>query len=77
MQHVIIGNVRTALRASAEKARTLGYHTVIHSSSVEGEAREAAKIFGAIAREVHASGSPAKRPACIIAGGETTVFSKD
>ncbi|MBI5308906.1 MAG: glycerate kinase [Planctomycetes bacterium] len=73
VQHVIIGNVGTALRAAAEKAKALGYHTSIHSSSIEGEAREAAKIFGAMAREIHASGNPAKRPACIIAGGETTV----
>ncbi len=73
VQHVIIGNVGTALRASAEKAKALGYHTAIHSPSVEGEAREVAKIFGAIARDVHASGNPVKRPACIIAGGETTV----
>lgn len=73
VHHVIIGNVRMALRASAEKAKVLGYHSAIHSSSVEGEAKEAAKIFGAIAREVHASVNPTKRPACIIAGGETTV----
>ncbi len=73
VHHVIIGNVRMALLASAEKAKALGYHSAIHSSSVEGEAKEAAKIFGAIAREVHASVNPTKRPACIIAGGETTV----
>ena len=73
VHHVIIGNVHIALRASAEKAKALGYHTVIHSSSVEGEAREAAKMFGTIAREIHASVNPTKRPACIIAGGETTV----
>ncbi|MBI5307295.1 MAG: DUF4147 domain-containing protein, partial [Planctomycetes bacterium] len=73
VHHVIIGNVHIALRASAEKAKALGYYTAIHSSSVEGEAREAAKMFGTIAREVHASVNPAKRPACIIAGGETTV----
>ncbi len=71
VHHVIIGNVLTALRASAEKAEELGYHTAIHSSSVESEAREAAKVFGAIARELHTSGNPVKRPACIIAGGET------
>lgn len=73
VQHVIIGNVGVALRAAAEKAKALGYHTSIHSSSVDGETREAAKIFGALAREIHTSGNPAKRPACIIAGGETTV----
>lgn len=73
IHHVIIGNICTALQASSGKAKELGYHTTIHSSPVEGEAREAAKVFGIIAREIRASGNPIKRPACIIAGGETTV----
>ena len=72
--HVIIGNNHIALKAAYKKAMGLGYHTCILSSYISGEAREVAKIFGAIAKEIHRSGNPAKRPACIIAGGETTVI---
>lgn len=73
VHNVIIGNNRMSLKASYKKAVELGYNTVILSSCISGEAREIAKIYGAIAKEIHQSGNPIKRPACIIAGGETTV----
>ena len=71
--NIIIGNNRTALKTSYQKAIELGYNTSILSSYIKGEAREVAKVFSAIAREIHWYGGPVKRPACIIAGGETTV----
>ena len=71
--NIIIGNNRTALKTSYQKAIALGYKTSILSSYMKGEAREVAKVFSAIAREIHRYGEPVKRPACIIAGGETTV----
>jgi len=76
VHNVIIGNNRMALKASYKKAAELGYHTSILSSYMSGEAREVAKVYGAIAKEIHQSGNPVKRPACIIAGGETTVTVK-
>ena len=36
-------------------------------------AREVAKVMAALAREIHHSGRPLPRPACVVAGGETTV----
>ena len=41
--------------------------------SLEGEAREVARVHAAIAKEIRASGRPVQRPACVISGGETTV----
>ncbi len=76
VHNVIIGNNRIALYESYKKAKELGYHTSILTSNIKGEAREVAKVFGAIAKEIHVSGNPVKRPACIIAGGETTVTVK-
>ena len=73
IHNIIIGNNRTALKTSYQKAIELGYNTSILSSYIKGEAREVAKVFSAIAREIHRYGGPAKRPACLIAGGETTV----
>ncbi|MBI2470659.1 MAG: glycerate kinase [Planctomycetes bacterium] len=73
VHNIIIGNNRMALDASCKKAVEMGYNASILSSYIKGEAREAAKVFGAIAKEIHLHGEPVKRPACIIAGGETTV----
>ena len=73
VQNLIVGSNRSALLASAEKAAQLGYHTLILSSFMEGEAREIAYAFAAVGKEIVASGHPVPPPACILAGGETTV----
>ncbi|MBI2359340.1 MAG: glycerate kinase [Deltaproteobacteria bacterium] len=72
-QNVIIGSNIQSVRAAKEKADALGYHSLILSSFVEGEAREVAKVHAAIAREVRRTGHPVAAPACVISGGETTV----
>ena len=73
VQNVIIGNNQTALLAAKQQAEGLGYNTLILSSFVEGEAREAALFHAAIAKEILSTDNPAGRPACVISGGETTV----
>jgi hydroxypyruvate reductase len=75
-QNVIVGNNRQAIQAAASEAKSLGYTTLILSSSIEGETAEVARIHAAIAREIHESGHPIQRPACILSGGETTVTIK-
>ena len=70
---VLIGTNRSALLAACEKARSLGYHTAALTSSLTGEAREAAKCLYGIARDVRHSDMLIKKPGCIIAGGETVV----
>jgi len=72
-QNVIIASNEHAAQAALEKARQLGLNSLLLSTFVEGEAREVAKVFAAIAREVAHSGQPVPRPTCIVAGGETTV----
>ena len=71
--NLIIGNNIQCLEAAEKKAKTMGYNTLLLSSFVEGEAREAAKMQAAILKEVITSGRPIPRPACIVSGGETTV----
>jgi len=73
VQNVIIGSNEHAARAALRAAGELGFHTLLLSTYVEGEAREVGRVMAAILREVVTSGSPIPRPACIIAGGETTV----
>jgi hydroxypyruvate reductase len=72
-QNVIVASNDLAAQAAEETARALGLNTLLLSTFIEGEAREIAKVWVALAREVLASGRPVRRPACIIAGGETTV----
>jgi len=72
-QNVIIASNEQAAQAALEKARQFGLNTLLLSTFVQGEAREVAQVFAAIAKEVAHSGQPVPRPACIVAGGETTV----
>jgi glycerate 2-kinase len=69
----VIGNNALALQAARERAGALGYHALVLSSRIQGEAREVAAVYAGIAQEIWASGQPVPRPACLIAGGETTV----
>jgi hydroxypyruvate reductase len=73
VENILIGSNILALRAAGRKAHSLGFNTLILSSSVVGETREAARFHGAIAKEIVATGHPLHRPACILSGGETTV----
>jgi glycerate 2-kinase len=72
-QNLVVGSNRAALFAAAEQAGELGYHTQILSSHIQGEAREVAAVMAAIGKEILESGNPLPAPACILAGGETTV----
>ncbi len=71
--NLIIASNEVAAEAATTRAEELGFHTLLLSTFVEGEAREVAKVFAAIAKEIVNSGRPLPRPACVVAGGETTV----
>ena len=62
----VMASRQDAMRAAAETARRLGYHTVAQASAVMGEARSAASAL--VARAAAES-----RPACVVASGETVV----
>lgn len=70
---VIVGDNRVAAEAACRRATELGYHPLLLTTFVEGEAREVAKVVAALAKEVRSSGQPVPPPACLILGGETTV----
>jgi hydroxypyruvate reductase len=71
--NLIVGSNEHAAQAALERASELNFNTLLLSTFVEGEAREVAKVMAAIAKEIARSGQPTPRPACIVAGGETTV----
>jgi glycerate 2-kinase len=66
-RNVIVGSNALAVDAAAIEARRLGFHTLVLSTFLEGEAREAARVHAGIARKIRTP------PACVISGGETTV----
>lgn len=72
-ENLIVGSSHQACAAAAARARRLGYHTVVLSSTLEGDTAEAAGFHMAVAREIALHGRPARRPACLLSGGETTV----
>jgi hydroxypyruvate reductase len=73
VQHVIVGSNRLAALAAVEKARRSGFHALLLSTYLEGEAREVARVVAALAKGVRAHGDPLPPPACLVWGGETTV----
>lgn len=73
VSNVIVGSNETSLSAAKRAAQSLGYRTAILSSSISGETREAAGVLCEILRETALRGSPLRPPACLLAGGETTV----
>jgi glycerate-2-kinase len=80
---VVVGNNELSVMAVAEEVQRLGYHPVILSTHMEGEAHHVAGVYTAMAHELarqrchhHPDNVPfsmAKLPAAIIGGGETTV----
>ena len=73
VRNLVIASNTAALRAAKTRAKALGFNPVVLTSSMEGPASEAARFLSSVAKEVKKSNNPVKRPACILAGGETTV----
>jgi glycerate 2-kinase len=73
VQNTIIGSNARAAAAALQQARAAGFNTLLLTTYLEGEARQAGRFLAGIARQVHEDNRPVARPACIIAGGETTV----
>ena len=70
--HVVADNF-TAIAAAREVCADAGFEPLVLSSSVRGEAREAALTHVAVAEESRATGNPVSPPAAVLSGGETTV----
>ncbi|MBX9345645.1 glycerate kinase [Chromobacterium vaccinii] len=75
-EYRLVATPQLALQAAAEEAKRMGLNVLLLGDSIEGEAREAAKVHAGIARQIAAHGAPVARPALILSGGETTVTLK-
>ena len=71
--NILIGSNYLSLLAAKEKASSLGFAPLILSTRLEAEARELGHVFEDIAADIAARSLPLAPPACVIAGGESTV----
>ncbi|HID90896.1 TPA: glycerate kinase, partial [Candidatus Bathyarchaeota archaeon] len=74
--NIVVGNNRLASLAACREARRRGFNALLLSSLIEGEARHIGTAYSGIVREILTSGNPVRRPAVVVAGGETTVTVK-
>lgn len=73
VENKVIATAHASLEAAARYLEAEGITPAILGDSVTGEAREVAKVYGAMAREVRRHGQPWKAPVALISGGECTV----
>ena len=69
----LISRPQGSLEAAAEAARRAGVTPIILGDSIEGEAREVARVMAGIAFQCRRHGQPAAPPCVLLSGGETTV----
>ncbi|MBI2294869.1 MAG: glycerate kinase [Betaproteobacteria bacterium] len=73
VENRVIANAQRSLQAAASFFIGHDIHPAILGDAVTGEAREVAKVYGALARQVKQRGQPWEPPVALISGGETTV----
>ncbi len=71
--NIVIANNYVSLRAMEDEARSLGYNTLLLTPYITGEARDVGKVLAGIIKSITALETPVRKPAALIAGGETTV----
>jgi len=74
--NILLGNNLAACRAARDHGAYLGYRSFLLTSMLTGEAREAARFFAAVARDIYRCTSDFAKPALVVSGGETTVTVK-
>ena len=73
VENRVIATAQQSLQAASRFFIGHDIHPAILGDSVTGEAREVAKAYGALAREITQHGLPWQPPVALISGGETTV----
>jgi hydroxypyruvate reductase len=69
----MIATPQASLEAAVAVALDHGIRPVVLGDSIEGEARDVAKVMAGIARQVRNHAQPAMAPCVLLSGGETTV----
>ena len=76
VENRVIATAHASLVKAGAFAQARGVTPMILGDSVTGEAREVAKVYAALARQVRQHGHPLKPPVALISGGECTVTLK-
>lgn len=72
LNRVLLGNGDLCERVRI-RLEEKGFHALVLSSCISGEASEVGRFLGDVAREIHVSGNPLLRPAALVTGGESVV----
>ena len=76
VQNQVIATAHASLEAASKFLQEQMVTPIILGDSVTGEAREVAKVYAALAREIRTRSAPWKPPVALISGGECTVTLK-
>jgi len=76
VQNIIVGNNTQTALAAIEAAKKFGFNTQLLTTSLHGEASQVGRSLAKSAITLLTSETQIPRPACLIAGGETTVTIK-
>jgi len=73
VENRVIATAHRSLVAGAAVFERAGVRAMILGDTVTGEAREVAKVYAALVREIRDHGAPFAAPIALISGGECTV----
>ncbi|PVY80375.1 hydroxypyruvate reductase [Cupriavidus alkaliphilus] len=73
VDNIMIATAHGSLEAAAALFRRRGITPVVLGDTVTGEAREVARVYAALVREIRAYNAPFATPVALISGGECTV----
>ena len=76
VQNILVASNYQAVSAAVEAAQAEGFNSLLLTTYLEGEAWLAGKMLAGVLRQMAETGQPIGRPACLVAGGETTVTIK-
>lgn len=71
--NAVIASNPQAAESALQQARQEGFHTLLLTTYLQGEASQAGVVLASVLKQIAATGQPLPRPACLVAGGETTV----
>jgi len=77
VENRVIATAHKSLCMAAAFFQQHGVTPMILGDSVTGEAREVAKVYAALAKQIHQHHHPLKPPVALISGGECTVTLRE
>ncbi|MCA3220489.1 MAG: glycerate kinase [Burkholderiales bacterium] len=73
VRNTVVATAQASLQAAARVFEQNGVQAAILGDTVTGEAREVAKVYAALVRQIRNHGGPFLPPVALISGGECTV----